>query len=130
MGYSAFSEDFRVFNLRKQIVDESNHVNWNEELYSKDSIDHSTSILGELFSITYSKLCEAFIPYVLSILERSSLSTTNPNPEHHSILFPKSEVYIDMRNDSPHRETKVLTDEISSMPNPTNIQIVHDHPIS
>ena len=49
-GHSIFSMAFEVNNLRKQVVEESIHVKFDEDYYTKYYIDHSGSILDELIS--------------------------------------------------------------------------------
>lgn len=117
LGYSAISEAFMVFNMRKQVFEESIHVKFNEESYSKDSIDHLTSILDELISFSHFKSPKIDVPYVPSIPDLWSFIT---NPKHYSTPDPKSKLSIDLIYDPPRIETKVYIDEKSSMPDPNN----------
>ena len=51
LGYSNISKAFRVFNLSRQIVEETIHVTFDEDSFIHDRVDHPSSILNDL---TYS----------------------------------------------------------------------------
>nr|KAJ0187750.1 hypothetical protein LSAT_V11C900484110 [Lactuca sativa] len=51
LGYSSVSKAFRLFNLSRQIVEETIHVTFDEDSFIHDQVDHPSSILNEL---TYS----------------------------------------------------------------------------
>lgn len=64
LGYSSKAKSFRVFNLSRQIVEESIHVSFDEDSYIQERINQLVCILNELILIPYDTLSEPIIPII------------------------------------------------------------------
>lgn len=81
------------------------HVKFDEVSYSKDSIDHSRSILDVLISYSSPESHDTNVSFNLSISNSRNYVPLNPDFDDHSIPSPESKVFVE-HEDSFHLETK------------------------
>ena len=63
LGYSIVFKAYRVFNKHSQTVEESPHVTFEEDAFSRDTVEHPASILEELISVSPEKKFNPIIAF-------------------------------------------------------------------
>lgn len=101
------------------------HVKFDNDSYSKDSINHYGSVLDELITFSWPKSLD-YDDHVTVVPSVSSIHDPN-----YSLFFtcPNFEVLV-VDDVSPHPETEIPTNDNTTSSNQFTLHDVRDHPLS
>lgn len=120
LGYSSKAKAFNVFNLSRNVLEETIHVTFDEDSYIKDPMDHLENVLNELLYNSYDSLTVPIIPIIDPIphspdVENQSINIDEPIPNiplNHEESSP-SDAIIENENHNfhhDHPESQIITD--------------------